>query len=305
MYSRHFNKVAVENSGGQKTVIKSSKNTTKLQYEVHFYESASSKFTESMPALIEYAKDFSWYRIEHIDAPNLGQLCVSESLNTLEWDMVFKSIEKLLTGFDQPDEYAYMHSLEEIFIDKGIARVGDISLLETQKLYLSEFTLNGKTLPPISESIESARKTVSGLTSKITTLHGDLCFSNILYEKNINKVTVVDPRGGFSEPSVYGPVIYDVAKLAQSVYGRYEQIVEKQYVLTKNEDNYTLKINRPKTYNHLEKLYEELIKLFNVDKSTVKILAGLLLVATPSLHLDDESRAMALALRGAELLSEG
>jgi hypothetical protein len=258
-----------------------------------------------MPALIECAEDFSWYRVEHINAPNLGQFCVSEDLTTLEWDAIFTFLIELLTKFDQPDEYASAWKLEEIFINKGIDRVSKIYSLEVQKLYVSEFTLNGKILPPILESITSAKKIVSGLPGGVAVLHGDLCFSNILYEKNINKVTVVDPRGGFSEPSIYGPVIYDVAKLAQSVYGRYEQIVEKEYNLSKNGSNYSLEIDRPKTYDYLENLYRQILKIFNVDEATVKTLAGLLLVATPSLHLDDDNRALALALRGAELLSGG
>jgi hypothetical protein len=303
MHSRHFNKVVVDDTSEPKAVIKSSKNIAKLKYEVYFYKSAPYEFTKFMPPLLDYADDFSWYKMEYINAPNLGQLCVSEDLSFPEWGKVFASIGDLLTRFDVPNEYASASTLEQIFIDKGLNRVHDISLQEVRNLYTSEFTINGKTLLPIAHSIELARNLVGALQSKITTLHGDLCFSNILYEKSKNKLTIVDPRGGFSEPSAYGPVIYDVAKLAQSVYGRYEQVVEKQYALTKNDSNYELKISRPETYECLENLYEELLKTFNVDKSTVKVLAGLLLVATPSLHLDDKTRALALALRGAELLN--
>lgn len=303
MHSRHFNNLSVDGAIDSKVVTKSSRNIDKLKYEIYFYKSAPSEFIKFMPSLVDYADDFSWYKMEYINAPNLGQLCVSEDLTVLEWGEVFSFLNELLTAFDVPGGIASAHTLEEIFIDKGLGRIHDISSLEVRNLYLSKFTINGKTLPPIAESIESAREMVRSLLSRITTLHGDLCFSNILYEKDKNKLTIVDPRGGFSEPSIYGPVIYDVSKLAQSVYGRYEQIVEKQYVLSKDGSSYGLHISKPDTYDYLENFYEELLKTFNIDKFTVKVLAGLLLVATPSLHLDDETRALALALRGAELLS--
>lgn len=54
--------------------------------------------------------------------------------------------------------------------------------------------------------------------------HGDLCFSNIFLINN-KQIKFIDPRGGLTKQDLFIPLIYDIAKLSQCIYGNYDGIV--------------------------------------------------------------------------------
>ena len=58
-------------------------------------------------------------------------------------------------------------------------------------------------------------------------MHGDFCFSNILYDFRANRIKTIDPRGmTLSEDiTIYGDTRYDLAKLSHSILGMYDWIV--------------------------------------------------------------------------------
>jgi len=57
-------------------------------------------------------------------------------------------------------------------------------------------------------------------------MHGDFCFSNILYDSRVRRIRAIDPRGLVgSRPTIFGDTRYDLAKLSHSILGRYDQIV--------------------------------------------------------------------------------
>ena len=61
-----------------------------------------------------------------------------------------------------------------------------------------------------------------------TIMHGDFCFSNMLFDRRTDSLKLIDPRGfknrseGFS---LYGPWVYDYFKLAHSFVGKYDNII--------------------------------------------------------------------------------
>ena len=62
-----------------------------------------------------------------------------------------------------------------------------------------------------------------------TLFHGDLVFSNIIYEPNREGIKVFDPMG-----ELYGHWGYDLAKIGQCVLGNYDLIDSELYVSEKN-----------------------------------------------------------------------
>ena len=71
-------------------------------------------------------------------------------------------------------------------------------------------------------------------------LHGDLCFSNILFDSRSERIKVIDPRGLNFESifSIYGDQKYDLAKLAHSVIGLYDFIIAGRYSIEVDADGY-------------------------------------------------------------------
>ena len=69
----------------------------------------------------------------------------------------------------------------------------------------------------------------SKILNESTLFHGDLVFSNIIYEPNREGIKVFDPMG-----ELYGHWGYDLAKIGQCVLGNYDLIDSELYVSEKN-----------------------------------------------------------------------
>ena len=68
-------------------------------------------------------------------------------------------------------------------------------------------------------------------------IHGDFCFSNIIYDSNSDCPIIFDPRGYTDENigfSMYGPMNYDVYKLAHSYITGYDNIIANNTVINKS-----------------------------------------------------------------------
>ena len=80
-----------------------------------------------------------------------------------------------------------------------------------------------------------------------TVMHGDFCFSNILYDLRARRIRVLDPRG-FVTPgraSLYGSALYDLGKLAHSVVGRYDELIAGRYALAGGAEGLDLTFAAP------------------------------------------------------------
>ncbi|NLH80592.1 MAG: hypothetical protein GX458_07090 [Phyllobacteriaceae bacterium] len=96
------------------------------------------------------------------------------------------------------------------------------------------WTLNGRLLPSLREIVEVVAAAVPPPAEPdIRVIHGDLCFSNVLYDFRTQQVKLIDPRAlnGLGEPTIHGDRRYDLAKLHHSVIGLYDFIIAGRYRL--------------------------------------------------------------------------
>jgi hypothetical protein len=94
------------------------------------------------------------------------------------------------------------------------------------------WSYNGKALSNLYEIADTASKFINPSSSEtLRIMHGDFCFTNIFYDFRTQKVKVIDPRGSIDsfEPSVYGDVRYDMAKLNHSISGGYDFILANRF----------------------------------------------------------------------------
>ncbi|MBD6984623.1 capsular biosynthesis protein, partial [Vibrio parahaemolyticus] len=87
--------------------------------------------------------------------------------------------------------------------------------------------LNGDEPISISQILEYSEKYLPKNRDVLNVMHGDLCFSNILYDFRAKKIKVIDPRGITPEgvKTIYGDLKYDLAKLSHSILGLYDYII--------------------------------------------------------------------------------
>ena len=134
-------------------------------------------------------------------------------------------------------------------------------------------------------------------------IHGDLCFSNILYDSKNKNFKLIDPRGKWGQ-GISGDLKYDVAKIRHSVVGGFDTITNVLYSDTYNEKNGIMfDTYKPKNYQVIcEKLDSQIKQRWNVDE--IKMIEGLLFISMLPLHKDDLERQLALYSIGIQRLNE-
>lgn len=105
----------------------------------------------------------------------------------------------------------------------------------------------------------------SKIYNESTLFHGDLVFSNIIYEPIKGSLKYIDPNGNF-----YGHWAYDLSKVGQSVLGNYDLIDSEMYIF---EDKF-FKIFSTKR-DQIQKLYFQYFER-EIDLIGEKLLYGLI-----------------------------
>ena len=135
-------------------------------------------------------------------------------------------------------------------------------------------------------------------------MHGDLCFSNILYDSRSNHIKLIKQRGVNNKHniSIYGDWRYDVAKLAHSIVGKYDFIIANRF---KYKENSSTDIEFEIEYDNLYEV-EELDKYFDKFfdfKMYYPIMINLFLSMIP-LHSDNILRQKAMLANALYLYDE-
>lgn len=152
-------------------------------------------------------------------------------------------------------------------------------------------------------SLEDIAQDCIHLVSKLpvipAVLHGDFCFSNILFDSRSRRIKVIDPRGMNFEGSfsVYGDQKYDLAKLAHSVIGLYDFIIAGHYTIT--QDHHGREIIQFETDDRISAVQKMFLRTPFVDGLTNKDimpLVVLLFLSMLPLHEDHPNRQRAMLL---------
>jgi hypothetical protein len=268
--SRSFNKIT--QNGGY--VTKSSKDVLKMWSEFNWLKSCKEK----LPANVPYVWNFSisngeaCYSIEYINHPPLSDIFVFGKISETFFIKILESIKRTLLkirscNFETPN-YIEINFLAE----KLLKRKKDI-------IKITEI-LNGDT-DFVKNRIEENIEYFSNKKFEMVPIHGDLCFSNILFDFSTFEPILIDPRGYISDEvgfSMYGPDSYDYYKLAHSYVIGYDFLIAgKEYhqLMSKTEIKRRLKV---------------FCELFNLDKNDLKMgLMNLFLSMLP-LHNDSTAR---------------
>ena len=134
-------------------------------------------------------------------------------------------------------------------------------------------------------------------------IHGDLYFSNILYDSGTNKYKLIDPRGRWGN-GISGDIKYDIAKIRHSVVGGFDTITNGLYTVTyEKTSGIGINVFEPTNYQIISKeLDTQIEKYWNLDK--IKMIEGLLFISMLPLHEDNFERQLAFFTIGIKRLNE-
>lgn len=137
-------------------------------------------------------------------------------------------------------------------------------------------------------------------------LHGDLCFSNVLYDSRADNIKIIDPRGinADNELTLLGDQKYDLAKLCHSFIGLYDFIIADNFEITENEQiGVELSFDCDEQILAMADVFWQREFIPNFDNRDILPLTVLLFLSMLPLHSDKPLRQKAMLANALRLYS--
>jgi hypothetical protein len=223
--ARAFNTVRIDGL----TARKSSDDTAKMRAEAHWLQAAPPGVQIYCARLLGFGLEQgrAFYETEYEFLPVLSELFVYGAVGRKPWLRILASCEDFLGALASTrDDSSGDRALRSLAVDKTLdrleafARNGDVRISEP-------LSYGGRPCPSLLQIVERLAPAMDLASGRVAcAMHGDLCFSNLLYDSRNRRIKAIDPRGSVDKiPSLYGDLRYDLAKLNHSIVGRYDQII--------------------------------------------------------------------------------
>ncbi|NIE80921.1 capsular biosynthesis protein [Asaia sp. As-1742] len=304
--ARAFNSLQIT----QSTVRKLSEDRFKMKGEANWFESIPAAVQPYAARLLDKGENDSqaFYTTEYQYAPNLSELYVFSSIGRVTWKKILTSCSEFLelcatTHSDAPRE-AYSRQLMG---GKTVERLERYAR-ETGFDVTRPLTFKGRAMPSLMTIAQEIEALIThDPSARATLMHGDFCFSNILYNSRNSRISAIDPRGYvFADKlEIWGDFRYDIAKFSHSVDGLYDFILAGRYTLTQqSEYDFNLEFDASPQRDWLQKSFAEMkiAGLSTASRETRAIMTSLFVSMLP-LHSDRPDRQKAFIANALRLYS--
>lgn len=291
--SRFFNNI---NYNDDTVVKKSTSNKRKIQREIFWYLAMPKSLSKYYPDLISYDLDDTdpEYTIRYCEGNTVQEMWLYSNFNDEMW---IKILSRIMSAIDDFKKTSKENTLDfyQFICNQLEARVNIDEFFGDKPI-----TINGQTydLPKIKNFflsyLEKSKIRFSDSHSYIC--HGDMVFSNILYNIATNDIKLIDPRGNFCNNIIYGDTRYDIAKLAQCIIGDYDYIVNDLFTLTPN--GYSVYMS--KTPELKDILFSFITKEY--DRKDIMFLTAIQFMTMIPLHKENKNHQKMMRYKAIELL---
>lgn len=290
--ARSFN--SLEFSDTRPTVTKTSSHSEKLRNEIKWYLNLPQDFKCYAPQVIAYDLKKPSVELEYYGYPTLAELYVTAGHGLEIWWPVIKSVEGILkqmrTHRASTSSVARAKIQTDMYIKKTQDRIRNLEFHPVLgPLTATGLTVNGRKLPSLTAFSKALPKLcrAAGLLKPVqfTLIHGDFCFSNILFDTRMRLVKVIDPRGSFGAPGIYGDPRYDLAKVLHSFSGKYDLIKSNQFFALVDGNKLDYNIYTKPIHETASKFFNEILfESFGSDLKQAELIEALLFASLISLH---------------------
>lgn len=306
---REFNSLSVDTV--QNTITKSTDKADTLHCEYQWYTTMPEDLRPFIPQIYDYNQDRAKLELEFIGYPSLRDIHLHGEHGLHIWNNIFNSIFDMLDSFSKyTTDDAVNSSLERMYVDKTKHRIEEIdSTGDLDVFFQNTIQINGSTYPGIPQILEDIETDLleSGLfdLNELHVIHGDPCFSNILFDVRSGVIKLIDPRGEFGPHTIYGDQRYDLAKLRHSVAGNYDFIINDMFNISIDDNVIDYNVFRRSVHDEREQLFDSLLKQkYQSWFENIKLIEGLLFLSMAPLHSDNTNRQQYMLSRGLELYNK-
>lgn len=253
-----------------------------------------------------------FYALEYLPYLPLNELFVHGRNSVDFWVQKFVLLKKFFTDARQACQLEscthedVLRDAASLYDEKTVAR---LRKYEQGTGFSSEAVIanyQGKPLT-VAQIVQDCVRRALGMPVVPSILHGDLCFSNILFDSRSERLKVIDPRGlNFKgDFSIHGDQKYDLAKLAHSVIGLYDFIIAGRYAIDSDENGYEcIRFDVDQRLASVQKIFLEFHFIDGVPVREAMPLVVLLFLSMLPLHDDRPDRQKAMLLNAVRLYKE-
>tara|TARA_R110000868_G_scaffold201591_4_gene449112 strand:+ start:560 stop:1552 length:993 start_codon:yes stop_codon:yes gene_type:complete len=323
LVTRAYNRFEIDEIRG---VVRKISATSRLRDEIQYYTKLTNAHPQEavfFPRMFQSSiegEDY-WMDLEMYGYPNLGKYLLAED-ELIDWNIVFTKLREILLSWSTTHPYsswtkdeitksAYeMYVLktereQNAFVDGWKDKISGVFFDGTENGIIY---INKKEYKPFELIWPLVKKYIEEniLDFNPSIIHGDCCFSNILYNNQSSIIRFIDPRGSFGKVGIYGDIRYDVAKLYHSVDGTYESFINDKFEVTNDKNVHQLKLNGHMSNIEIIHALTAFEKTFfpQFDKKQIKTLQGCIFIGMCARHYDSLQRQHAMYLTGIRLLNE-
>lgn len=302
------------------TLIKKSKET-RLKDEISVYEylqlCKSLNLQKFFPRVFNTSFDLKTqnysFEIERFPSKNLGEILLSDDFLKKDWQKIFDILKSFFIEAKQESMPDCKKDCELMFIEKTqkeYKNLVDNFAFFKELSKFDEIFINNVAYLNFERVWKNNQEKINNILFgdiKPAFVHGDLCFSNILYLDFSNNSEVflkfIDPRGKFGNTYFFGDQYYDLAKLSHSVNVGYEYFIYDNFtVASKNRNNFNLVFSNDNK-KEINKIFEaKFEKEYEMKK--IKLIEATIFIGMCARHYDNFNRQLAMYLSGVKLLNE-
>lgn len=304
---RSFNSVVYNDLYG--SITKSSTKKTKLEDEINWYKNIPPELKIFSPRLIDYTttNEVSSYTLEYYGYQSLADYFIFNHFDEKVWRLIIDRLFEILGLFSKYTTTIPFAFYDDMYRSKTLSRIASLldNPLWKDRFSMTEVVINGVIFQGWP-SFESKLPNLVDYLYQNTTmsfLHGDLHPANILFDPHSRIFKLIDPRGSFGEPSIYGDHNYDIAKLRHSFSGRYDFIVGDLFETEETESGFIYNTYHEAEHEQIADYFDIALTEAGYDSTCIKAIEALLFISMIPLHADAPKRQQAMFLTGIQLLN--
>lgn len=307
--SRSFNSLRANPVLGIMTKISPKKQ--KLYDEWMWCKNIPEKLQILCPRPIDYYEqdDKAYMTMELYGYPALSELFILGNLSLEEWKLILERLFLVHREMEKFPGTLDKSNFVDLYKTKTWARFNELLAQDDywQELWnMDTLVINGHTYRNIRHLREKIDAAIDKIieNANVTVMHGDYCFSNILFDTNSFICRLIDPRGRLKEQTIYGDPRYDIAKIRHSVVGLYDFAVHGMIELTQDGNTFEFNPGGPVFYSELCKYFDNLTAKMGYNVDEVKLIEALLFASMIPLHRDSKTRQKAFYLKAVMKLND-
>lgn len=309
--ARHFNAMQTDRD----TVTKRSTSIDKIRAEYDYYQllPQSMKRWFITPYDLEVDQDSASYRMERLYVADVALQWTNASVGVRDFSVLLERIFAFLD--DRPRRKVASSDLVRLVDGLYLAKV-DQRLDELRRMpefgRIGALIACGTRYASLEELVARYRRLYALYRgallaeAELAIGHGDLCFSNMLFDRHSALLKLIDPKGARIEPELWTHPSYDLAKISHSILGDYDWINNGLYrVEISKDDRLELEIlagDAPLTQH--KQVFVDRLQDRGVDVRVVRICEASLFLSMLPLHIDRPNKVLALLLNAIDILEE-